>query len=146
MGQAFVNLLINAAQAIDAKGSGPGGPNFVRVSTFVQDGRIVIRVSDTGVGIEPRLIPRIFDPFFKTKSGGEGAGLGLAITHNLVRKVGGDIRVKSEPGEGSTFEIVLAPELTPENMARMSPSALMRSVPIATPHRLPPNSRRRHSP
>ena len=151
LGQAFVNLLINAAQAIDArvgdaKGNdlrGSSGPHFVRVSTFVQDGRIVVRVSDTGVGIEPRLIPRIFDPFFKTKAGGEGAGLGLAITHNLVRKVGGDIRVKSEPGEGSTFDVVLPPELTPEVTARMTPSALMRAAPVPTPEETPAATRGR---
>jgi PAS domain S-box-containing protein len=107
LGQAFVNLLFNAAQAIHAKREGDTGSNFVRVSTFVAGGAIVVRVSDTGVGIEPRLLPRIFDPFFKTKDAGDGAGLGLAITHNLVRRVGGDIRVASEPGQGSTFDVVL---------------------------------------
>jgi PAS domain S-box-containing protein len=132
LGQAFVNLLINAAQAIDARG-GENGPHFVRVSTFVADGAIVVRVSDTGVGIEPRLLPRIFDPFFKTKSGGEGAGLGLAITHNLVRKVGGDIRVTSEQGEGSTFDVVLPQTASPELAARMSPSAMMRAAPSVAP-------------
>jgi PAS domain S-box-containing protein len=133
LGQAFVNLLINAAQAIDAKGDAKE-PNFVRVSTFVAEGKIIVRVSDTGVGIEPRLLPRIFDPFFKTKAGGEGAGLGLAIAHNLVRKVGGDIRVTSEPGEGSTFEVGLPQDISPELAARMTPSGMMRTaLPIATP-------------
>jgi CheY-like chemotaxis protein len=107
LGQAFVNLLLNAAQAVRAKREAGSAPNFVRVSTFVADGAIVVRVSDTGVGIEPRLLPRIFDPFFKTKDAGDGAGLGLAIAHNLVRRVGGDIRVTSEPGEGSTFDVAL---------------------------------------
>ena len=107
LGQAFVNLLLNAAQAVHAKREAGSASNFVRVSTFVAERAIVVRVSDTGVGIEPRVLPRIFDPFFKTKQGGDGAGLGLAIAHNLVRRVGGDIRVTSEPGEGSTFEVIL---------------------------------------
>jgi CheY-like chemotaxis protein len=107
LGQAFVNLLLNAAQAIHAKGESRSGSNFVSVSTFVVEKAIVVRVSDTGVGIEQRLLPRIFDPFFKTRSGGHGAGLGLAIAYDLVRRVGGDIRVVSSRGTGTSFEIIL---------------------------------------
>ena len=121
LGQAVVNLLLNAAQAVDAKRD--GSASFIRVSTFVADRTIVIRVSDTGVGIEPRVLPRIFDPFFKTKDAGEGAGLGLAIAHNLARRVGGDIRVISEPGEGSTFEVVLPLDPPPEGPARAAGGA-----------------------
>ena len=130
LGQAFVNLLLNAAQAVHAKNDAGATSCFVRVSTFVSGAAIVVRVSDTGVGIEPRLLPRIFDPFFKTKDSGEGAGLGLAIAHNLVRRVGGDIRVTSEPGEGSTFDVILP--LDPAARlpsARLSPgSATMRAA------------------
>jgi PAS domain S-box-containing protein len=128
LGQAFVNLMLNAAQAIYARRDAAPRANFVRISTFVAEGAIVVRVSDTGVGIEPRVLPRIFDPFFKTKAAGEGAGLGLAIAHNLVRRVGGDIRVTSEPGEGSTFEVILPLEASAET-GRSSPSAGMRAVP-----------------
>jgi PAS domain S-box-containing protein len=110
LGQAFVNLLLNAAQAVRAQRLEGPGASFVRVSTFVAAGAIVVRVSDTGVGIEPRLLPRIFEPFFKTRATSDGAGLGLSIAHNLVRRVGGDIRVTSTPGEGSTFEVVLPVE------------------------------------
>lgn len=134
LGQAFVNLLLNAAQAVHAKqerGGGDGGPSFVRVSTFMDGQTIVVRVSDTGVGIEPRVLPRIFDPFFKTKASGDGAGLGLAIAHNLVRRVGGDIRVTSEPGEGSTFDVIL-PLDAPHEAAHRPASATMRaSAPVA---------------
>jgi PAS domain S-box-containing protein len=144
LGQAFVNLLLNAAQAIDGKGDA-SSPNFVRVSTFVDPGSgggahgppgpgaaIVVRVADTGIGIEPRILPRIFDPFFKTKGAGEGAGLGLAIAHNLVRRVGGDIKVTSEPGEGSTFDVVLPLEPTVDVAPRIAPSGSMRvAAPIA---------------
>jgi PAS domain S-box-containing protein len=134
LGQAFVNLLLNAAQAVHAKQNAGAGPCFVRVSTFVDAGAIVVRVSDTGVGIEPRLLPRIFDPFFKTRASGEGAGLGLAIAHNLVRRVGGDIRVTSEPGEGSTFDVILpldAAQAALEAVPRASPSTTLRAVSIA---------------
>jgi PAS domain S-box-containing protein len=126
LGQAIVNLLLNAAQAVDA--TRDGSPHFIRVSTFVAERAIVIRVSDTGVGIEPRLLPRIFDPFFKTKDAGEGAGLGLAIAHNLARRVGGDVRVSSEPGEGSTFEVVLPLDPVPEGPARAGAGAVARVV------------------
>ncbi len=124
LGQAFVNLLLNAAQAVQAKRQTSPSSNFVRVSTFVASGAIVVRVSDTGVGIEPRLLQRIFDPFFKTRAASDGAGLGLAIAHNLVRRVGGDIRVTSVPEEGSTFEVVLpveaAKEARPGSMSLLS--------------------------
>jgi len=134
LGQAFVNLLLNAAQAVHAKqesGVGSGGSTFVRVSTFTDAGAIVVRVSDTGVGIEPRILPRIFDPFFKTKASGEGAGLGLAIAHNLVRRVGGDIRVTSEPGEGSTFDVILPLDVSHDAPLRAPGSATMRAATIA---------------
>jgi PAS domain S-box-containing protein len=127
LGQAFVNLLLNAAQALDARREPSGPPNFVRISTFVADGAIVVRVSDTGVGIEPRILPRIFDPFFKMNAAGEGAGLGLAIAHNLVRRVGGDIRVSSKPGEGSTFDVVLPMEALPDAIHAPA-SAMMRAA------------------
>jgi PAS domain S-box-containing protein len=129
LGQAFVNLLLNAAQAIDAIRDPSRPPCFVRVSTFVVDGSIVVRVSDTGVGIEPRILPRIFDPFFKMNAAGEGAGLGLAIAHNLVRRVGGDIRVTSKPGEGTTFDVVL-PADAPLDGLRTTPSTSMRAASV----------------
>jgi PAS domain S-box-containing protein len=128
LGQAFVNLLLNAAQAIHARRDAAAS-NFVRVSTVVADGAIVVRVSDTGVGIEPRLLPRIFDPFFKTKAASDGAGLGLAIAHNLVRRVGGDIRVTSELGEGSTFEVILPLGAATDAATRAPASATVRAAP-----------------
>jgi PAS domain S-box-containing protein len=132
LGQAFVNLLLNAAQAIGARHEPSPLPNIVRVATFVETGAIIIRVSDTGVGIEPRILPRIFDPFFKTHAAGEGAGLGLAIAHNIVRRVGGDIRVSSVPGEGSTFDVVLPVRPPIEELAsRTSPSSVMRAASIS---------------
>ncbi len=113
LGHVFANLLINAAEAIESKREGEGGRaanqegDVVRVSSGMEDGAIVVRISDTGVGIDGKMLPRIFDPFFKTRSSGHGAGLGLAIAYDLVRRVGGDIRVASSPGAGTSFEIIL---------------------------------------
>lgn len=117
LGQVFVNLLINAAQAIDANGAG-AGPNVVRVASAVRDGAIVVTVSDTGVGIEGQLLPRIFDPFFTTHAAGHGAGLGLAIAYDLVRRIGGDIRVQSARGSGTTFEVLLPLETSRSESSR----------------------------
>jgi CheY-like chemotaxis protein len=79
----------------------------VRVETLLRDGAIVVCVEDTGIGIDDKTLPRIFDPFFKTKTSGTGAGLGLAIAYDLVRRVGGDIRVESRAGSGTKFEVFL---------------------------------------
>jgi PAS domain S-box-containing protein len=115
----FANLLINAAQAIESKREAP--PNgfdrkessdVVRISSCVDGEAIVVRIVDTGVGIDEKKLPRIFDPFFKSRSGGHGAGLGLAIAYDMVRRVGGDILVTSSPGTGTSFDIVLPLEAT----------------------------------
>jgi PAS domain S-box-containing protein len=105
LGQVFLNLLINAAQAIPE-----GVPERHRIRVAARGdaaGRAVIEISDTGVGIPPELLGRIFDPFFTTKPVGIGTGLGLAIGHAIVTELGGEIHVRSEPGKGTAFEVVL---------------------------------------
>jgi two-component system NtrC family sensor kinase len=99
--QVLVNLLVNAAQA-----SFTGG--LVAVDTRNCDGGsgVAIRVSDYGIGIAAEHLPRIFDPFFTTKRVG-GTGLGLSVSYGLLRRYGGDIKVTSEPGRGTTFEVLL---------------------------------------
>jgi len=66
-----------------------------------------VDVSATGHGIPSEVLPRIFDPFFTTKPAGSGTGLGLSISHSLVQKRGGEMRVSSEPGSGTTFTLLL---------------------------------------
>jgi PAS domain S-box-containing protein len=106
--QVFINLLINAAQSIPA---GAAEHNTIRVATRLNHSsngsRVVIEVHDTGVGISDEVRDRIFDPFFTTKPPGEGSGLGLSICYGIVRSLGGEIRVNSQPGRGSTFTVEL---------------------------------------
>jgi two-component system NtrC family sensor kinase len=99
--QVLVNLLVNAAHASDSGGR-------ISVSTRNCDGAggVAIRVHDQGVGITAEHLPRIFDPFFTTKRVG-GTGLGLSVSYGLLRRYGGDIKVMSEPGRGTTFEVLL---------------------------------------
>jgi signal transduction histidine kinase/CheY-like chemotaxis protein len=104
LGQVFVNLLVNAAQAI---APGAAERNVVRVQTREESGGVVVRVSDTGVGIAQEHLSRVFDPFFTTKGPGDGTGLGLAISMDLVRRAGGTIEVDSELSVGTTFTIRL---------------------------------------
>jgi PAS domain S-box-containing protein len=105
LGQVLLNLLINASQAIP---EGRASENVVRAVTGTHpDGRASVAVSDTGSGIAPEVLPRIFDPFFTTKPVGVGTGLGLSICHGIVSGLGGEIRVESTPGKGSTFLVLL---------------------------------------
>jgi two-component system, NtrC family, sensor kinase len=97
--QVFMNILSNASQAIDGEGD-----IWIRVEEQpVGTARISIR--DSGPGMKKELIDRIFDPFFTTKGVGQGTGLGLSISYEIVKKHGGEIHVKSEPGKGSEFVI-----------------------------------------
>ncbi len=107
LAQVFVNLLVNAAQAIPDTGR---ADHEIRIVTSMDDlGHAVIEVSDTGVGIPASSITRVFDPFFTTKDVGVGTGLGLSVCHGIVTAMGGTIEVRSEPGTGTTFRVVLPP-------------------------------------
>ena len=107
LGQVFINLLVNAAQALP---EGKSEAHEIRIVTeTAPDGAAVIEVRDTGCGIPPAIIGRIFDPFFTTKPLGIGTGLGLSICHNIVTKMGGTLGVVSDEARGTTFRIVLPP-------------------------------------
>jgi len=90
LGQVFLNLLINAAQAIP-EGNVEG--NTIRVSSWLDGARVCIEISDTGPGIPPKVMQRLFTPFITTKPVGVGTGLGLSICHRIVTSLGGEIRV-----------------------------------------------------
>jgi PAS domain S-box-containing protein len=105
LAQVFLNLIINAAQAI---GDGSPSSNEIRVRVFeAPDGRVCGEVSDTGEGIDAEHLPRVFEPFFTTRSSGVGTGLGLSVCHGLVTAFGGEITVESQRGRGTTFRVLL---------------------------------------
>ena len=99
--QVLVNLLTNAAHASDA-----GGLISIGTRNCDSGNGVAISVRDRGTGIKPEHLPRIFDPFFTTKRVG-GTGLGLSVSHGLLRRYGGDIKVTSQPGRGTIFEVLL---------------------------------------
>ena len=105
LNQVFLNILVNAAQSIDGRGT-------IAVRTrFVPDaganGCAVVEISDSGCGIAPEVMKKIFDPGFTTKGVGVGTGLGLAICYRIVANHQGRIEVDSEVGKGATFRIIL---------------------------------------
>ena len=111
MNQVFLNMIVNAAHAIEKKQQDGNKENGkITVQTTYEEDAVVIRISDTGVGIPRDLKAKIFDPFFTTKEPGKGTGQGLAIAHNVVYKHDGIITVDSEEGIGTTFSIRLPAE------------------------------------
>jgi signal transduction histidine kinase len=98
--QIVINLLTNALDATEAGGR-------IVLAARVADDQVVITVNDSGSGIAPEDLRRIFEPFYTTKGRGKGTGLGLAICRELVASLGGGIGVESTPGEGSTFTVRL---------------------------------------
>ena len=119
LGQVFLNLIVNAAQAIP---EGRVEKNEIRITTTKgSDGNIVIEIADTGPGIPPDVLTRLFTPFFTTKPIGVGTGLGLSICRRIVTSFGGSIDVESRVGKGTVFRVVLPPAVSPEDDA--SPAA-----------------------
>lgn len=104
LAQVFTNLLINAAHAIEA---GEADRNRIRVMSSAVDTQVLVRIEDTGCGIPDDILDKIFAPFYTTKPRGQGTGLGLALSADIIRKHGGDIRVTSEVGRGTCFEVRL---------------------------------------
>jgi len=98
--QVFFNLVNNACQAMK-------DPGILSVRSFASGSQVILQVEDTGSGIPENIREKIFEPFFTTKKEGLGTGLGLSLTKKIVESFGGEIRVKSEMGRGSVFEVVL---------------------------------------
>ena len=118
--QVFMNLLMNAYQAIAERVGQSGEMGEIRLSTRRRGEGIVVEVSDTGAGIPPETLGRIFDPFFTTKEVGVGTGLGLSTSFGIVQRHGGTIHVRSELGEGSSFEVFLPLEREEQRVAESS--------------------------
>lgn len=99
--QVFTNLILNARDAI------VDGGRISLATSSSEDGSLTIEVADTGLGIAPENVARIYDPFFTTKGVGRGTGLGLAVSYGIVQEHTGHIAVESTPGRGTTFRITL---------------------------------------
>ena len=118
--QVLINLLINARQAMPQ-----GGLVRLRAGADATGRRIEISVSDTGVGIAPADLRRIFEPFYSTKkepdaAGQGGTGLGLAVCRDIVAAHHGRLRAESRPGQGSTFTIILPASPPPPSSPAMT--------------------------
>ncbi|WP_082879899.1 ATP-binding protein [Methylomonas methanica] len=100
LNQVFLNLLMNAAQAISERGT-------IILSSGTEKETVWVAITDSGQGISPKNLSRIFEPFFTTKPVGKGTGLGLSLSYSIVQKHHGRIEVGSKVGEGTTFRVVL---------------------------------------
>ncbi len=100
MGQVLLNLIVNAIQAMSVEGT-------LSLTLRCRNDHVLLSVSDTGCGIPPDHVPKLFTPFFSTKEVGEGTGLGLTVVHGIIEEHQGFITVESEPGRGATFHIHL---------------------------------------
>jgi signal transduction histidine kinase len=100
MKQVFINLLINACEAMER-----GGTLTISCEHDVKANTVMVEIRDTGVGIDPEDIPRIFDPFFSTKE--KGTGLGLSVVHGIVTRHNGEVEIDSNPGVGTSIRIKL---------------------------------------
>ncbi|SDB22201.1 PAS domain S-box-containing protein [Desulfonatronum thiosulfatophilum] len=103
MKQVVLNLLMNSRQAVDGK----KGIIALRTGRLVEERSVVFTIRDNGQGIPEYIQDKIFDPFFSTKRTGEGTGLGLSVSYGIIREHGGEISVKSKPGEWTEFRIEL---------------------------------------
>jgi PAS domain S-box-containing protein len=100
IGQVIFNMLLNAVQALDGQG-------VITIRTRAEDHRAIVEIADTGQGIPPDKLDKIFEPFYTSKPAGKGTGLGLSISLDIVRRHGGTIVVESALGKGTTFRITL---------------------------------------
>ena len=125
--QVFLNLLVNAAQALNDRGtikietfSGPLPGNLQQpasdsTSYAPEDPWVCVRITDSGIGIDPENLQHIFDPFFTTKPADEGTGLGLPLSYEIVQRHGGNIEVDSVLGKGTSFSVWLPVRQTQES-------------------------------
>jgi len=115
----FLELVLNAVQSKDQADE---QLNLVRVSTRQRGEHVVVSIQDSGQGIDPAHVDRVFDPFFTTRPPGHGAGLGLAMCRQIVESLDGRIEVQSKPGHGSEFRVVLPVPMTNGRGRRRPPA------------------------
>jgi signal transduction histidine kinase len=105
--QVFLNLVVNAAQAIQDVVGSSGDKGTIHIQTRAEEGWVEIRVRDTGPGIPEPIREKIFLPFFTTKAVGKGTGQGLSIVHSVITKHGGSVSFETELNHGTTFLVRL---------------------------------------
>ena len=106
--QVLLNIMVNASHAMDGKAG------TLRITTYNDNNMVITEIADTGCGISEENLTKIFDPFFTTKPVGQGTGLGMSISYEIIKGFGGDIQVSSEVDVGTTFRISL-PKYVPED-------------------------------
>jgi signal transduction histidine kinase len=99
----WLNLLLNARDAIEETGKA----GTIQITSSQQDGQVVVRIADTGVGMAEEMLKHLYEPFFTTKGPGKGTGLGLFTCYRTLVRHGGEIQVESREGEGSVFRVSL---------------------------------------
>lgn len=109
IGRVILNLINNAFYTVNEKGKEdiPGYMPIVMVATKKEDKKVIISIQDNGKGIPEKLKGKVFQPFFTTKPTGQGTGLGLSLSYDIVKMHGGEIQVKSKEEEGTEIRIVL---------------------------------------
>ncbi|HMQ70708.1 MAG TPA: ATP-binding protein, partial [Ignavibacteria bacterium] len=109
IGRVILNLITNAFYAVDEKKkqNPEGYEPTVSVSTKKTGDKVEISVKDNGNGIPQKVMDKIFQPFFTTKPTGQGTGLGLSLSYDIVKAHGGELTVETQEGEGTEFSIVL---------------------------------------
>jgi signal transduction histidine kinase len=125
LSQVFLNLILNALDAMPENGC-----LEVSVRKYSDPGYVAVDVKDTGEGIPQHIVTSVFDPFFTTKHRGKGTGLGLSVSLGIVKKHGGDIRVDSQVGVGTTFTVLLPITAVPATLRKEDEAA---SVSSSTP-------------
>ena len=106
--QVFINLVMNSRDAMEEKRGSAyqvDETSVLRIRSFAEEGRVVVSIADTGIGMPEHVKERIFEPFFTTKEVGKGTGLGLSISYGIVKDYGGTIEMESEVGRGTTFTL-----------------------------------------
>jgi len=117
MKQVFINIINNALQAM------PRGGALTITVGIKPDGNVQVTITDTGTGIEPEHLRKIFEPFFSTKESGDGTGLGLSISYRIIQNHGGRIEAESVLGSGTTFRVIL-PRTQPNRVEQHAESTV----------------------